>query len=239
MKLETRGVLLSVQPFSEHDLIASFFTADHGLLSGVIGFGQRGKMKDQYQIGNFFDISWMARLEDHLGRFKLNFVQSYQQYFLFSNLKLACLNSCVVALKSFFPEKQSYPDLYHTTQSLLVKSSVLSDEDFLKLYFQFELELLSELGFGCDFSCCALTGRKDNLAYVSPITGRAACREAVSDYADKLLPLPAFLCDDNAFFIKSDLKDAYDLIDYFFRKHFEDDGQLFFDIRQRLLKFCA
>jgi DNA repair protein RecO (recombination protein O) len=58
---------------------------------------------------------------------------------------------------------------------------------------RFELGLLEELGFGLDLGCCASTGATENLAYVSPRTGRAVSAAAGAPYHDRLFPLPAFL----------------------------------------------
>ena len=62
-----------------------------------------------------------------------------------------------------------------------------------RLFVAFELALLAELGFGLDLGACAVTGTTEGLVWVSPKTGRAVSREAGAPYADKLLPLPAFL----------------------------------------------
>jgi len=43
---------------------------------------------------------------------------------------------------------------------------------------RFELQLLSELGFGLDLDSCAATGSTTDLVYVSPKSGRAVSREA-------------------------------------------------------------
>ena len=56
-----------------------------------------------------------------------------------------------------------------------------------------ELGLLQELGFGLDLEKCAATGATEDLAYVSPKTGRAVSRAAAGPYKEKLLELPAFL----------------------------------------------
>jgi len=56
--------------------------------------------------------------------------------------------------------------------------------------------LLAALGFGLDLSACAATGVNDDLAYVSPRSGRAVSRSAGAPYHDKLLPLPGFLWRD-------------------------------------------
>ena len=63
----------------------------------------------------------------------------------------------------------------------------------MKKYVLFELKLLSALGFGLDTSACAGGGDKNNLAYISPKTGRAVSKEKGAPYRDKLLPLPAFI----------------------------------------------
>ena len=54
-------------------------------------------------------------------------------------------------------------------------------------------EVLAELGFGLDLTECAATGARDDLAFVSPKTGRAVCRAAGLPWADKMLSLPPFL----------------------------------------------
>ena len=51
----------------------------------------------------------------------------------------------------------------------------------------------AELGFGLDLERCAVTGGTDELVWVSPKSGRAVSREAGAPWADRLLPLPAFL----------------------------------------------
>ena len=57
-------------------------------------------------------------------------------------------------------------------------------------YLQWERALLEELGFGLDLSTCAVTGTGDDLAFVSPKSGRAVSAQGAGDWADRLLPLP-------------------------------------------------
>jgi DNA repair protein RecO (recombination protein O) len=60
---------------------------------------------------------------------------------------------------------------------------------------RYELLLMAELGYALDLSACAATGRRDDLAFVSPKSGAAVSRAAGQAYADRLLPLPAFLVE--------------------------------------------
>ena len=61
------------------------------------------------------------------------------------------------------------------------------------LYVKWELGLLQALGYGLDLTQCAASGASENLAYVSPRTGRAVSREAGEPYHEKLFTLPGFL----------------------------------------------
>ena len=58
---------------------------------------------------------------------------------------------------------------------------------------RWELALLEDLGFGLDLDRCAVTGRSDGLAFVSPRTGRAVSAGSATEWEDRLLPLPACL----------------------------------------------
>ena len=69
---------------------------------------------------------------------------------------------------------------------------------WLPLYVRWEAGLLEALGFGLDLAECAATGAKNDLAYVSPRTGRAVSRDGAGIYAARLFRLPAFLLDSGA-----------------------------------------
>ena len=85
---------------------------------------------------------------------------------------------------------------------------------------RFELALLDELGFGLDLSACAATGKRQNLVYVSPKTGRAVSGEAGQPWADKMLMLPSFLLERDLARIDSasleDIQAGFDLTRHFF-----------------------
>ena len=60
---------------------------------------------------------------------------------------------------------------------------------------KWELGILGELGFALDFSQCAATGSLDDLAYVSPKSGRSVSTLAAEPYRERMLELPKFLLD--------------------------------------------
>src|SRR3546814_18730479 len=60
---------------------------------------------------------------------------------------------------------------------------------WIAAYVRWEVGVLADLGYGLDLDSCAVTGRNDDLAYVSPRSGRAVSLTAGEPYRDRLLPL--------------------------------------------------
>ena len=117
------------------------------------------------------------------------------------------------------PERHPYPQVYDSTGLLL--DALEADERWAEAVVHWELALLAELGFGLDLSACAATGAGDDLAYVSPRSGRAVSREAAEPYAEKLLSLPTFLVrsEDDAAVAATDIVAGLRLTGWFFEKH--------------------
>jgi DNA repair protein RecO (recombination protein O) len=79
--------------------------------------------------------------------------------------------------------------------------------------------VLEELGFGLDLHACAATGLADDLAYVSPKSGRAVSRGAGAPWAERLLALPPFLTRrDNRAADAEALEAAFRLTGHFFNR---------------------
>jgi DNA repair protein RecO (recombination protein O) len=107
---------------------------------------------------------------------------------------LAALASITALIEAALPEREPHPALYAVTRDLVAALAAASD--WRTRYARWELAMLDELGFGLDLGRCAVTGSADDLAYVSPRTGRAVARGAAGHWAERLLPLPAFLGTD-------------------------------------------
>lgn len=91
------------------------------------------------------------------------------------------------------PERHAYPRLFNALTVVL--DHLEASDAAAALLVRFELEVLRDLGIGLDLSSCAATGSNEDLAYVSPKSARAVCREAGTPYHDRLLPLPGFLLE--------------------------------------------
>ena len=101
---------------------------------------------------------------------------------------MAGLNAICALLCFALAEREAHHGLYAQTQSLL--DALGHDGDWPAQYLRWELMLLEDIGFGLDLGRCAVTGSREDLAYVSPKTGRAVSRAAAGPWADRLLPLP-------------------------------------------------
>jgi len=121
------------------------------------------------------------------------------------------------ALMRLLPERDPHLGLY---QSLGAIFSRLDDAtSAAPMVVRFELQLLSEIGFGLDLERCVATGASGDLVYVSPKSGRAVSRLAGEPWADKMLRLPAFLQDREIEPTGPDLADGFALTGYFLTRY--------------------
>lgn len=186
-----QGALLSVRKHGETAVIAEIFTAEHGRHAGVIRGGTSRKIAPILQPGAQLDVTWKARLEDHLGAFHVEPIRSRAAVVMSDRLALAGLNAVCALLAFATPEREAHPDLYQQSITML---DLLGNTDVWPLaYLRWELRLLENLGYALELSSCAVTGSVDDLAYVSPKSGRAVSAEGAGDWADRLLPLPPVL----------------------------------------------
>ncbi len=183
------GMVLSVRRHGESAAILELFTAGRGRHLGVVRGGNSRRLRPLLQPGAQLEATWRARLEDHMGAFTVEPVRSRAS--LLSDRRSLAALSAVAALLSFsLPEREAHPGLYAHSLGLL---DALDRPDWEAAYLRWELALLEETGFGLSLGICAVSGSRDDLAYVSPRTGRAVARGAAGDWADRLLPLPQCL----------------------------------------------
>ncbi len=190
MDWRDQGLLLSVRPHGESGAIIEVFTPNHGRHAGLVRGGASRRMGPVLQPGNQLDLTWKARLEDHIGQFTAELILSRAALWD-DRLTLAGLNAVCGLLHFALPEREALPGLYLATQALL--GDLASTPAWPMTYLHWELLLLNTLGYGLDLSACAVTGSTADLAYVSPRTGRAISRTGAGNWADRLLPLPPCL----------------------------------------------
>lgn len=191
MEWDAPAIVLAVRPYGEGDAIATVMTETHGLHRGLVrGGASRGKAAT-WQPGNMVQVQWTARLSDQLGGFTGEMIHAGAAHAMQDAMALAMLTAICAVAEGALPEREPQPPIFggllHLIPRLPLGESQLTD------LVQWELTVLSGLGYGLDLSACAVTGRTDGLTRVSPRTGRAVTDEGAGAWAERLLPLPGFL----------------------------------------------
>lgn len=193
MQWRDEGILLSSRRHGESSAIIQVLTREHGRHAGVVRGGAGRKMAPVLQPGALLSLDWSARLEDHIGTFRVDPMVSRAAIIMADRAALAALGSMAALVAVSLPEREAHPRFYGRSLDLL--QALGTAADWPLRYAVWELTLLAELGFGLDLSICAATGTSTDLIYVSPKSGRAVSRAGGADWADRLLPLPGFLRD--------------------------------------------
>lgn len=187
MEWRDQGILLQSRTHGETSAIVEIFTAEHGRHAGVVRGGVSRKLTPILQPGNQVACDWRARLDEHIGTFRVEPITSRAATLMQDRASLSALGAICALLSYALPEREPHPKLYDGTMDLLAH---LMDGDWQDAYLAWEIMLLEDLGFGLDLSACAATGAQSDLIYVSPRTGRAISRKGAGEWADRLLPMP-------------------------------------------------
>jgi DNA repair protein RecO (recombination protein O) len=193
MHLSTSAIILAVRRHGEHDAIVRALTPVDGVQPGYVRGGRSTRMRPVLMPGNEVAADYRARTEEQLAHLAAELVHS-RAHLLAEPLAAAGIEWATVLTAVALPEGQPYPALYDALWGLLAAiEAAPSARGWASSVVRYELLLLRELGFGLDLSECAATGATDDLAFVSPKSGRAVSRAGAGAYRDRLLPLPPFV----------------------------------------------
>ncbi|TWB22095.1 DNA replication and repair protein RecO [Nitrospirillum amazonense] len=189
------AIVLSARPFGDTAALVVMLTREHGRHAGVLHGGQSSRYRGVLEPGAQVTARWRARTADQLGTWTVEPVRSPTGLYLDDPLRLAAIVAATALMDAMLAEREAHPGLYDATLALF---AALDLDIWPAVYVRWEVGLLEEVGFGLDLTQCASTGQpvgnaNDQLAYVSPRTGRAVSASAGEPYRDKLLPLPGFL----------------------------------------------
>lgn len=236
MEWRDEGVILAVRRHGETSAIAEVLTAEHGRCSGLVRGGRSRVQRPVLQPGNLVQVTWRARLEEHLGNFTLEPLSLRAGVIMEEPFRLAGL-SAIVGLAQLLPEREPHRRMYDALHVVL--DQIDHDDVWPALMVRWELGLLDELGFGLDLSKCAATGVAEGLAFVSPKTGRAVCRASGEPYRDRLLVLPEFLLGPSPADATA-IAAGFRLTGYFLDRHvFEPRGTSAPEARESVIRYLA
>ena len=155
MQWSDEGIVLGTKRHGEASAILELMTREHGRHLGLVRGGTGRMMRPVLQTGNLVNVVWRARLDQHLGQFVVEGL----------NLRAAALltkshavygATHLAALCRLLPERDPHPEIVPMVETVL---DHMDDPSVASaMLVQFELHMLSELGFGLELDSCALTG---------------------------------------------------------------------------------
>ena len=212
------GLVVGVRTHGETSVILDLFTPQRGRHLGMVLGGRSRRLRPLLQPGNGLLATWRARIDEHMGTYTVEALRMRAGQIMESASALHALNH-LCALIRLLPERDPHPGLHERFEHMLDR---LDDRQGLPpMLVRFELLLLSDLGFGLDLECCGATGVREDLAYVSPRTGRAVSRAAGAPYRDRILVLPGFLSADSeerSEVPADDILDGFRLTEHFLKR---------------------
>lgn len=235
MRWESNGLILNFSKYNEKSYILEIFTEEHGKHKGIIrGLHSKNK-RSIIEPGNEVFATWSGRLETHLGNYNVEPIKLWSSHVLQFKDKLSAISSICSLISLTMAERQPNPIIYFSSKKL-IEIVASKREDWIREYVFWEMQLLSEIGYGLDLERCAVTSKSSDLVYVSPSSGRAVTNEGAGDFRNKLLPLPKFMTDFKANYDNDDVYNALNLTEFFFKKRFFLPNNLNFPQSRNRLK---
>tara|TARA_Y100000741_G_scaffold243922_1_gene187099 strand:- start:663 stop:1343 length:681 start_codon:yes stop_codon:yes gene_type:complete len=142
------GFLLSKNKYSENSLITEFYTKNYGKVSGIIFGGTSKKLKNYLQIGNKVHLSYTSKSESKIGYFKVEIEQALSPYYFDNQQKLTCISSAMGLIKILTADSQKNENLFSLIEKFY---KFLKDDNWIKNYIFWELELLKLIGYDLEF----------------------------------------------------------------------------------------
>ena len=139
-----QGFLISKSRYSENSIIAELYTLDRGKTSGIIFGGTSKKIKNYLQVGNKLHVNYNSKNDNRMGYFKIEILNVYSPFYFDHKQKLSCITSAMNLIKILTAEAQANKKVYSLIENLF---NLLNDQNWLKKYIFWELELLKLLGY--------------------------------------------------------------------------------------------
>lgn len=199
MKFRDMAIIIDQQKFSENGLIITLFSQNYGLLSAIINNGRKAKISHNCQIANLVEFEYYNKNSDGLGKIiMIESIISYSNILFFSQHLFNLILSSFNIIKNSFQEREVMSDFFNYFIDFIEFLFQKPDKKTaIAKYIKLELKILQYLGFGLDLSRCAVSNNND-LAFISPKTGKAVSKEVGEPFMNKLFLLPKFLHCDNS-----------------------------------------
>ena len=216
------GYLLKINNYSENSSVATFITSAHGLHNGIVYGASSKKKKNYLQIGNKFTLNWKSKSEDDLGYYNLELKDAITAKFFDKPDILNLIQSLSELCCKLLAERHDYNDLYYHSEHFLQN---IDGNNSLKLYIEWEQELLKSIGFEINPDNKNFNFYKNNLS------------EWIFEIDNKKFFYPHFLMDSSFNYDNRDLYKGLVLNKFVLKKFvFEPNKIRFPEVRERIEK---
>ena len=159
MNWDDTGYLISKNKYNENSVIADFFTEKHGKCSGIIFGATSKKTKNYLQIGNKFHLNYNYKDEGKIGYFKLEIYKVFTPLYFDSKKKLLCIASAMNLIKVLTADLQENDKIFKLIDKFYY---ILENENWIKNYIFWELELFKLVGFDLELKKIAKSENINN-----------------------------------------------------------------------------
>ena len=178
MQVQDDGIVLYQTKPSGRGSVLSILLKQSGR---YVGFMKKNRTK--IDVGQRVECLWEGRLDDDLGRWSLTTQDAQIPWILWDRLSLGLLSYMCPLLHLIAPEREQVFPLYDALEQLKKKKNLLHK---LRDWIFMECVILNHLGAALKLNACGVSGKIDNLDYISPKTGRAIHKEVGHHYKDRL-----------------------------------------------------
>lgn len=192
MEWQAPAVVLDARPHGEGGAVVSLLTEAHGRHAGLAKGGAGRAQAALWQPGNLVEARWVGRLPEQLGTLSGELVHAAAALAMEEPLALGLLRAATSLAEGALPEREPHPRLFRGLVALIATLARGAAPAMPELV-RWEADLLADLGYGLDLARCAVSGASEDLAFVSPRSGRAVAAAAAGPWRERLLPLPRFL----------------------------------------------
>ena len=154
-----QGFLVSKSRYSENSIIAELYTLNRGKVTGIIFGGTSKKIKNYLQLGNKLHVNYNSKNDNRMGYLKIEILNAYSPFYFDHKQKLSCITSAMNLIKILTAEAQSNKKVYSLIEDFF---NLLKEQNWLKKYIFWELELLKLLGYDLELENLVVKNLEDN-----------------------------------------------------------------------------
>ncbi len=221
MKISDDGLFLYSKNFGENLKILYILSKNNGLVKGLSRFSKSKK----HNLINFDKIkfSWSSRDHNALGF--INFEQqdsnSFDDYIL-SIIKASASELCI----KFLPLWEKNLDIYNDILDLSY-IQLKSHSYVIGKYINWEINFLKNLGYGLNIKLCSVSGKTEDVYFISPKTGNAVTFNVGKKFSKQLFKIPNCMKENFKKDYYDDYIEALRITEFFFLKIMDNQNYRF------------